>query len=52
MLRLNQSCVKVGEGIFFDMIYMIFRIREVVYRNTSLQLTKYQKLRNGAAQLP
>ena len=42
MLRLNQSWVKVGEIVFFDMIYMIFRIREVAYRNTSFQLTKYQ----------
>ena len=36
MLRLNQSWVKVGEIVFFDMIYMIFRIREVAERIMSL----------------
>jgi len=36
--------VKVGESVFFDMIYRIFRIREVVDRNTNLsQICKLVK---------
>ncbi len=29
ILRLNQSWVKVAEGIFFDIIYTIFRVRDL-----------------------
>ena len=44
MLRLNQSWVKVGEIVFFDMIYMIFRIPEVTDRHTNLsQICKLVK---------